>query len=143
MANPRSKTTRRGIGHPVRATYIIDGTSIVYDATASNGSPLVGRAVKLTGNGTVGLTTAASHVLGRLEKVESDNFCTVTTWGAGIELPKGDGTIAVGEAIVGDVRTAAGGYIQGAAAATLAEVAVARGMVDDVSDADAIMVNLY
>jgi len=135
MADPRKKSNRLGIA-PRVATYQIDGADIVYDATQANGSAVAGRAVRESGNGVVRLTGAAETVLGKLLQVEPDGFCSVQTGGY-MDLPKGDGTLTVGAKLVGDVRTAARGYVRGVAVATLAEVAVANGRAEDVSVADA------
>jgi hypothetical protein len=137
MAGPRQKTLHAGIAPLVVKTYLYD-SSIEYDNTQVNNSPQVGRAVKLTAALTVGLTTAGSHVLGRLDSVEADGFCTVTVAGGNVVLPKGDAAVTLGTKIVGDVRTATGGYVRSAASGTAAELILARGIVESTANADAL-----
>ena len=142
MADPRSATTNRLGTEPKRSlTFKIDGTDITYDATVAGGSAVIGRAVMVSGNGIVRLAGAGTSVKGKLILVEPDGYCHVQTEGV-VDLPKGDAAITVGSKIVGDVRTAARGYIRSVAAATLAEVAVAAHAVLDVSNSDAIEVEL-
>lgn len=142
MADPRSTTTHRLGTDPQRnLTFKIDGTDIVYSATAPWGSTVVGRAVLISANGVVRLAGAGTAVHGKLMQVEPDGYCTVRTEGV-VDLPKGDGALTAGSTIVGDVRTAARGYIRSVAAATLAEVAVADHVVIDATNADAAEVLL-
>jgi hypothetical protein len=116
-------------------TAIVDGTSLVYDSTKNNGCVGAGLAVKLTAASTVGLTTDASHVNGKLVRVEWDGYCNVQVEGY-VKLPGGlTATLTHGSKIVGATGVAAAqGYVRVAAPATLAEVAVARGMIVDNSD---------
>jgi hypothetical protein len=146
MPDPRNTTHRIGTEYQRRLTFRADGTDIVHDATQPGGSAVVGRAVMVSGNGIVRLTGAASPVLGKLVLVEPNQgggagWCTVVVGGT-IDLPKGDGAITVDSKIVGDVLSAARGYVRSVAAATLAEVAVAKHHVLDVTTATAIEVNL-
>lgn len=149
MADPRvAQNERRGAEYQRRLTYAADGSDIVYSATAPYGSAVVGRAVMLSGNGVVRLTGPGTHVLGKLVLVEWDGKCTVLVGGP-TDLPKGDGTIAVGDKVVGDTLSSARGYIRGAAgpASTYAEAAaddsaVGRHIVEDVAVATAIHVLL-
>lgn len=143
MPDPRLVTHRLGTEYQRRLTYKADGVDIVYDETQPGGSAVVGRAVMLSGNGIVRLTADASPVLGKLIAVEPGNFCTVQV-GGNCDLPQGTGAAAVaGSKIVGALLTAARGYIRLAAAATLAEVAVADHVVDDATTSTAIEVNLH
>lgn len=116
----------------VYATFKYDNT-ITYDVTQNGGSASVNLAVTMNGDDTVSLTTDASAVVGRLHSVHSDGYCTVQVDGF-IRLPKGtSGTLTAGNKVVGSLSTAAKGYVRNVAAATLAEVAVARGLVVSVS----------
>lgn len=112
------------------------GADITYDSSKNLGSNKVGLAVQISASQTVNLTTDASHVAGKLVYVTDDGFCTVQTGGYAF-LPKGDSvTLTFGKKIVGAVgASSAKGYIRDVAAATLAEVAVARGLTVDVSTA--------
>lgn len=108
-----------------------------YSASAVGGSTAVGLAVKMTSDQTVGLTTDASHVLGKLLFMHDvGTFCTVQTGGY-MFLPEGASiTLTVGKKIVGSLgASSAKGYIREVAAAILAEVVVARGLVVDTSTA--------
>jgi len=146
MPDPRNTTHRLGTEYQRRLTFRADNSDITYDATQPGGSAVVGRAVVLSGNGIVRLTGAASAVLGKLMLVEPAQsgapWCTVTVGGT-IDLPKGDGTITAGTKIVGDLVTAARGYVRSVAAATLAEVAVADHHVYDATTATAVEINLH
>jgi hypothetical protein len=132
MANPRA-----AVGHldvrTVRKSFKHDAT-IVYDAKVANNSEQAGRAVTLTGEAadTVSLVGDGEKVTGRLEIVEADGFCTVTTHGH-VELPGGTGaTLTQGLAVVGDlggVSTTDEGYVRAIAPATLADVAAGRGEI--------------
>lgn len=113
MADPRAATTNRIGTEPRRPlTFKIDNSDITYSATAAGGSAVVGRAVMLSAAGTVRLTGAGTHVLGKLLQVEADNYCTVEC-GSVVTLPKGDNAIAVGDRVVGDTLSAERGYIRG------------------------------
>jgi hypothetical protein len=141
MADPRKASTSRVGTEPKRQlTFKADGTDIVYDATQPNGSAVVGRAVMISGNGIVRLTADASPVDGKLLAVEPDGYCAVQTAGV-VELPS-SGTVTVGTKVVGALSGGTRGYIRSQAAATLAEVAVARQTVYDVSDAANVAVAL-
>lgn len=107
-----------------------------YSNSAVNGSTATGLAVKMVADQQVGLTTDASHVLGKLLFVHDDVFCTVQTGGYAF-MPVGNAaTVTAGTKIVGALGAAsAKGYVRSVAAATLAEVAVARGVIVDSSTA--------
>lgn len=142
MADPRSTTTNRVGTEPRRPlTFKADGSDIVYSATVAGGSAVVGRAVMISGAGIVRLTGAGSAVLGKLLQVEPDGYCTVEC-GSVVTLPKGDGAIANGDQICGDVATAARGYVRGVASATAAELAVGRHTVLDATTATAVEIML-
>ena len=139
MPNPRNTTDFGDIDN-MQVTYLHDG-SIVYDSTKANGSAQVGLAVQLTANRTVGLTVDATEVVGKLINVDGDGKCAVQVRGF-CELPAGAAaTFTLGGKIVGALNTT-GGFIRGAAAATLAEVAVASGRVVDSSVTTAVWVDL-
>lgn len=115
----------------------IDNSTITYSATTAHGSAMVGLAAKFTaaGDGTIELTTDASFVLGRICEVTSDNYATVQVGGV-MRLPSGDGaSITEGKAIVGDLDTAARGYIREVNTAAAAELGVCRGfIIEDAED---------
>ena len=110
------------------ATFIIDGTSVTYSATAAGGSAQVGQWVQLTAARTVGLTGNGSEVLGLLLVVHHDGKCTVQT--GGYATGPATGTVNAGDRVVG---SATAGSVRAAAAATLADVAAQRGFVIDAS----------
>jgi hypothetical protein len=118
-------------------------STIVFDHTQNGNSAAFKLAVQFTGNGQVGLTTDASPVHGQLLLCENDGECTVQIWG-GVLLPAGNAaTVTAGSKIVGALGAAsAKGYIRNVAAATLAEVAVARHTIMDASDPTAVQVFL-
>lgn len=140
MADPRSaNSTRDGIA-PRVATYKIDGADIVYSATETNGSAVVGRAVRLSASDTVRLSGDGEAVDGKLLKVEDDGFCSVQVGGF-MTLPKGDGAVTIGSKIVGNLLGAARGYIRAAAVAgaTYAQAAAneserSKGVTTDIAD---------
>lgn len=127
MANPRA-----AIGHGdalhVTKTFKYDNT-IVYDKTVAGGSASVGLACTTFGRAddTIGLVGADERVSGRIDIVEADGFCSVTTMGE-VELPAGDGaTVTVGSKIVGALGAAsAEGYIKSVGAPTTLEPTLAQ-----------------
>jgi hypothetical protein len=140
MVDPRNDVDFEGIDD-VSVPLKYDG-SIVYDATKPGGSVSVGLAVKTTGHRTVGLTTDGSEVTGKLVLVEDDGFCTVQVEG-GTNLPGGTAaTLTPGSRIVGAALGGAPGYIRSVAAATLAEVAVARHRIMESATTTAVKVML-
>ena len=144
MADARTTGTHRRGANPERVlTFKIDGSDIVFDATAQHGSAVagIGRAVSMSANGTVRLTGAGEAVVGELLSVEPGGVCSVRVEGV-CQLRKGDGAVSFGTRIVGDVLSTVRGYIRsaGAPGAAYAEAAaddssVSRGMVLDASDA--------
>lgn len=145
MAAGRTEIDFAGIGYR-SVTYKIDASTITFDATKANGigkAAGTGDAVMLSAAGTIALTSDAAAVLGKLLKVESDGKATVQEQGY-MQLPGGSGaTLTVGTKIVGDLGAAAErGFIRSVAAATLAEVAVAKGEIVDASVATAVWVKL-
>lgn len=148
MADPRDTISLVGI-RPLRVTLTADNTSITYSSTAAGGSAVINRAVKLSADNTVSLTTAASHVIGKLLSVAADLRCLVQIGGF-MTLPKGTNYAgAVGDRIIGDVLVAAEGYVKHVAAAggTYAQsesnaILAGRGTVYDDSDSALVLVHL-
>lgn len=142
MANPRAVVDYMGIGFRA-ITMVADGSTIIYDSTKAGGSAAVGLAVQATGNNTAALTTDASEVIGRLERVEADGMCVVQIHG-GCELPAGaSATVTAGTKIVGALgASSAPGYIRNVAGGTAAEGAVARHTILDASTSTAVKVML-
>lgn len=142
MANPRNTVDFTDIDGPT-ATFIIDNSTITYDATQAGGSASVGLAVNLSASKTVRLVSDAEGVLGRLELVEADNKATVRFQGV-VKLPGGaSATLTPGSKVVGALgASSAKGYIRSVAAATLAEVAVAGGKILDAGTTTAVAVLL-
>lgn len=138
MAHPGDTLAWDG-QHAKYLTFPIDNSTITYSATVANGSSQVGLAAKFTsaGDGTIELTTDGSFVLGRICQVTHDNFATVQVAGV-MRLKSGDSaTITEGAAIVGDLDTAAPGYIRAAASGTAAELILCRGfIIEDAEDSD-------
>lgn len=138
--DPRNVISQLGIGARLE-TYKHDGT-IVYDATLAGGAAQVGRAVKIVAADQVGLTTAGSHVEGKLIKVEAGGYCLVQTKGV-TTLPSGTGaTATVGRRIMGALLAAAEGYVDSVNPATAAEVAVGGGRLRNGATSTAWVVDL-
>ena len=132
MANPRLTPAFDDIA-AVYATYIIDNSTILYDAAQVNGSAQVGLAVTLSAARTVELAADADPIEGKLIKVEADDRATVQVGGY-CTLPAGTGaSLTLGKKIVGDLLVAAPGYVREVATATAAELGVARGRIIDAS----------
>jgi len=142
MADPR-KTVDHSEIDPLYVTFAIDDVTITYDATKVGGSTQVGLAVNLSASDTIQLVGDGEAILGALVLVEPDGMGTVQVGGVAT-FKGGDGaTLTPGSKIVGDLGAAAAeGYIRSVAAATLAEVAVARGMILDPSVTTAVQVLL-
>jgi hypothetical protein len=140
MADPRAAISFEGI-KPVNVTYAHD-ESIVYSATAVNGSVSVGLAVSLVDDAEVTLAGDGEPLEGKLIKVEPDGFCVVQESGY-MTLPGGtSATLTNGAKIVGDLLVSAEGYIRAAASGTAAELILARGRIIDNSDTEAVVVRL-
>lgn len=143
MADPRLSVNFDGI-KPVKVTYKSDNSTIIYSATEDNGSAVVGRAVTLTAGTakTVELVADGEAVEGKLLEVLKDNYCVVQVGGY-MQLPGGtSATLTRGKKIVGDLLSAAEGYIREVAEGTPAELAVARGRIIDPTTTTAIDVIL-
>lgn len=130
MAHPGDTLVFDG-QHAEFCTFKGDNSTILYSATVANGSSQVGLAAKFTsaGDGTVELTTDASFVLGRVCLVTHDNFVTVQVKGVMRLKPGAGASIPEGAAIVGDLDTAAAGYIRAAASGTASELVLMRGFI--------------
>lgn len=147
MANPRFITgPRDGIGFRAE-TLRIDGSTLVYHATAPLGidPTVLGRAVTLvTGSvDTVKLSGAADVVYGKLDHIEADGACVVQIEGE-CKLPQGNAvTVVRGNRIVGALGPAsAPGYIGPATSADAAAAILGRHTVEDVAVTTAISVYL-
>lgn len=141
MSDPRADVDFVGIGYRAE-TFAIDDSTIIYSATADNGSPVVGRAVTLSAAKTVALAADAEPIKGKLIQVHSDNFATVQTKGY-CELPGGtSATLTLGSAIVGDLLVSAKGYIRSSDGATAAEIIAQKGEIIDAGTTTAVVVDL-
>lgn len=129
MPNPRRTLSFEGIDIDT-ASFFVDGVTITYSATATNGSAQVGLAVTFSADNTVALTQDGNAVVGKLLSVDADGVALVQVGGF-MTLPGGNGaTLTRGSAIVGALGAAsARGYIRSAASATAAELIVCRGFI--------------
>jgi hypothetical protein len=142
MADARNAVDFTGIGYKAQ-TFLIDNSTIVYSATAVNGSASVGLAVTLSADATVALTADGNGVLGKLIKVESDNKAVVQT-DEYMTLPGGVSAVLTrGKKIVGALGPAsAKGYIREVATAVAAELGVQTGTIISNGTATAVVVKL-
>jgi hypothetical protein len=142
MANPRGGISFNEI-QAEYTTYLIDGVSITYEAAVRNHTSFVGRAVSLSGNGTVKLAVDGEAIIGRLDLVEADGKCRVQDSGY-MELPGGlAATLTRGTKVVGALgAAAAAGYIRSAAAATAADLLAGSGKIIDASDTTKVVVKM-
>jgi len=142
MADPRDNIKFDDI-KAVFETYIIDDSSITYDATEDRGcaSTMRDMAVSLSAAGTVQLAGDAEPVVGKLIEVYADDKCLVQV-GGNLTLPGGSGaTLTLGYAIVGDLGAgSAEGYIRISDGATAAEIAGQRGQILDAGTTTAVVV---
>lgn len=131
MPDPRTAVEFEGIGD-VRATFMIDNSTIVYDGTASQGAAatMIGKAVSLSADDTVQLVADGDAIVGKLIKVESDNKAVVQVEGF-TTLPGGaSAALTRGLKFVGALgASSARGYIREAASATPAELNKGRGRI--------------
>lgn len=128
-------------------TFIIDDSTITFDATKAGGSAAVGKAVTLSAGGTIALCADADPVLGKLESVEWDKRATVIEGpGAYVTLPGGDSaTLTVGTKIVGALGPdSAKGYIRSTSSseATAVEAQLARHTIIHAGTTTAVVVRL-
>lgn len=142
MADPR-KTVKYAGMMSKEATFAIDNDTITYSATQNNGSASVGLAVTLSAANTVALAADGEFVLGKLIKVDADNYATVQVEGY-VELSGGNGaTLTRGKAIVGALNASnAKGYIREVATGTAAELGRQRGFIQDAGTTTAVVVKL-
>jgi hypothetical protein len=145
MANPRRITgPLDGIGYRA-ATFLADGSTIIFDATQALGDDVVGRAVGLVAGtqNTVELVVAGQDILGRLDHVESDGACVVQIEGE-CKLPQGNAvTVVRGDRITGALGAAsARGFIGPADTTSAATANSARHQVLDNAVTTAISVML-
>jgi hypothetical protein len=143
VANPRKTPSRLG-NHILTDTFIADGVTITFDRTLPGGATaaMLNKAVSLSADGTVQLTSDAEAVVGKLLLVEADLRCTVQTGGV-CTLPGGlSATLTRGNKIIGATGTAgAKGFIR-IPAASSAEAILARGQIWASDTATAVEVNL-
>lgn len=143
MADPRKSVSFDGLDVH-RTTYKYD-SSIVFDATKPGGAAatMIGKAVAITTDDTVGLTQDGDPVAGKLLKVESDGYCAVQDRGT-CQLPAGSSAaVTVGLGIVGALGAAsAHGYIREAANNSDPEARSARGRIINNDTTTAVVVNL-
>lgn len=141
MADPRLTVSNLGARESSR-TFSIDNSTIVYSATETNGSVSTGLAVTFSADDTVQLVGDGEAIVGKLISVTKDNFCTVQTHGV-MTLPAGTGaTLTLGEKIVGDLLSAAEGYIRVVATGTAAELGHMRGSIQNNAVTTAVVVEL-
>ncbi len=142
MADPRNTVSFEGIGE-LRATFLIDDSTITYSATETNGSSKVGLAVALSASKTIETAGDGEEVLGKLLSVESDGKAVVQVAGF-MSLPGGNGAaLTPGKAIVGALNaSSAEGYIREVATATAAELGRCNGMIIDAGTTTAVVVRL-
>lgn len=81
----------------MQATYILDDAT--FNAVKEYPDEAIGKTVALTGPATVGFGSANNLLLGVLEKVESDKFCTVRTgwYSEGVNI--GEATLTAGTVV--------------------------------------------
>ena len=143
MANPRNDVRFINVKQR-RETFKHDNT-IVFNDTLPGNSAQAGLAVTQIGEAakTVSLVAAGERVAGKLELVEADGNCVVTTHG-NVELPAGTGALLVaGLPIMGALLGAAEGYIDTVpAVATAASAQAARGRLIDATTTTKVVVDL-
>lgn len=141
MSNPRKTLDYRDIGAPSKLLPFTAGSDVTFDRTLPGGSAQVGLCVKISASKTVALVGDGEGIAGTIDHVEPDGTVVVHL-GPVISVPGGTGaTLTPGSRIVGDLGPSnAKGYARSVAAATLAEVAVARGEILDATDTDAVQV---
>ena len=141
MPNPRKAIDYRDMGAPSKLLPFMAGSDITFDRTLPGGSAQVGLCVKISASKTVVLVGDGESIAGTIDHVEPDSTVVVHL-GPVISVPGGTGaTLTPGSKIVGDLGPSnAKGYARSVAAATLAEVAVARGEILDATDTNAVQV---
>lgn len=140
MADPRKTVVWSAVGDYI--TVKADNSTIVYSATVPYGCADVGKAVTLSTDDTAALAGDQEFILGRLEKVGPDGYCTVK-WRGDVKLPGGtSATLTLGTHVIGDLLVSAKGYIQSAAAGTAGHHIVSRGIIVNNDDTDNVVVLL-
>lgn len=144
MADARNKVEYDDIG-VVRATFKIDGVTIVYDATKANGAAttMLNKAVTLSADDTVALAADGDAVVGKLLSVESDDKCVVQVEGFPTFPAGASASVTRGLKIVGALGAgSAKGYIREVASATAAEINKGRGRIIRNGTTTAVVVQL-
>ena len=141
MADPRASVLFDDVGEVEQYTFLIDNSTITFDATKTGGSASVGLAVKMSAAKTVALADDGAAVIGQLIQVFADNTATVKV-GDVLTLPGGNGaTLTLGKKIVGALNaSSAPGYIREVATGTAAELGKARGAILDAGTTTAVKV---
>jgi hypothetical protein len=143
MADPRASIDFEGIdGH--YTTFAIDGSTITFDVTQPRGAAatMIDKAVSMSAAKTVQLAADGDHVIGRLERVESDGFCAVQDGGYTV-LPGGTAAaLTPGTRFVGALLGGARGYIRNAASGTAAEMNGPGNLIVDATDTTAVKVRV-
>jgi hypothetical protein len=144
MADPRNIVGFEGL-HEQFATFIIDNSTITFDATLAGGAAatMIGKAVGFSADKTIQLVGNGDFVLGKLLLVEQDLKATVQVEGC-MSLPGGSSaTLTDGTGIVGALGAAsARGFIRSAASTTAAELLLQNGKIWDASDPTNTVVRL-
>lgn len=142
MANPRGVVFTDGMEGDV-LTFIIDNSTITFDATKTNGSAVVGKAVTMSAAKTVKLAADGDAVIGKLIKVEGDNKAAVQCGGV-VLLPGGNSaSLTLGKKIVGALDGSSNpGFIREVNTATAAELGKGRGAILDAGTTTAVAVLL-
>lgn len=142
LTTPRNIVGFEETDGPHDLTFLIDNSTITYDATKANGAAttMIGKAVTLTAtDNTVALAADGDPILGKLISVEGDLKCSVRVHGY-VTLPGGNGaTLTRGLAVVGALNASSEkGYVRIAASGTAAELVRARGLIINSSTATAV-----
>lgn len=141
MANPRSTVDFSGI-KPLNITCVADNSTVTFDRDEEGGSAQVGLAVNLSASKTIQLAGDGEVVLGVLLSVEPDGMCTVQVGGVATFKGGTSATLTPGTKIVGDLLSAAEGYIQTVGTGSVGALAPGRGVILDASDTNAVKVLL-
>lgn len=106
-------------------TFVAD-SSIAYDPAAKNGSAHAGpngKAVAMKGDGVVGLVATGETILGKLNKVEPDGFCSVQDDGYA-DLPTDGTAITFAAGTNGVIGGATAGTVKSSGAAAVKAQAI-------------------
>lgn len=125
------------------STFIIDNSTITYDAAKANGigQTHIGRACALSAAKTVKLAGDGDKVIGRLDGVESDLKARVQDEGY-MSLPGGTGAaLTLGKSVIGAVDGSGNpGFIREVASGTAAELVKQSGEIIDAGTTSAVVV---